>query len=74
MMAKCRLQNPKKEVEAIVLVYHYQVGDNSELMKDLEKKYLSSIVSKTKIKPKHFLDLCEGKCEGNDYSFDSLSI
>ena len=58
MLAKHNIQNPEKEVEAIVLVYHEAVEKNYELMKDLEKKYLSSIVSK--MKPKHFLDICEG--------------
>ena len=60
MMAKCRLQKPNKEVEAIVLVYHEGVNENSQLMKDLEKKYLPSIVSKEKIKPKTPQQLCQG--------------
>ena len=60
MLAKCRLQNPKKEIETMGLVYHYQVADNCELIKDLEKKYLPSIVAKSKMTPKTFQQLCKG--------------
>ena len=60
MMAKCKLQKPKKNVEAIVLVYHHSIDEDSELMKDLEKKYLPSINSKDNIKPKTFKQLCKG--------------
>lgn len=60
MMAKCKIQNPKKELEAIVLVYHDLVTKGSELMKDFEKKFLKSFISKSKLKPKHFLEICEG--------------
>ena len=60
MVAKCKFQKPK-DVEPIVLVYHEQVNENSELMKDLENKYLPSIVSKGKIKPKTFKQFCNGK-------------
>ena len=60
MMAKCKLQKPKKDVEAIVLVYHHSVEEDSELIKDLKKKYLHSITSKEKVNPKTFKQLCQG--------------
>ena len=60
MLAKHNIQNPKKKVEAFVLVYHHNVEEDSEFIKDLEKKYLSSIVSKTKIKLKQFRYICQG--------------
>lgn len=60
MLAKCRLQNPKKEVDTFVLVYHEHVEEDSELMKDLDKKYIQSISSKSNIKPKIFKQLCQG--------------
>ena len=58
MMAQWKLQNPEKEAEAIVLVYHNHVTEGSELMKDLIEKYLSSFVSK--INPKSFRSISQG--------------
>ena len=60
MLPKRKLQKPKEEVEAIVVVYHDQVMRSSELMNDLDEKYLPSIISKSTIKPKTFKQLCKG--------------
>ena len=61
MMAKRKLQVPKKEIEVLVVVYSYQAKKKSELMKDLEERYLPSIAaSEEKIIPKTFKQLCKG--------------
>ena len=64
-MAKCKLQKPMKEVEAFVLVYHHSVKEDSELMKDLEKKYLPTITSKEKVEPRTFKQFCIGNLSKN---------
>ena len=61
MMAKCKLQKPKKEIKPMVVVYHHQIKENSELIKNLESEYLPSITWKENIKPKTFKQLCSGK-------------
>ena len=63
MIAKCKLQNPKKKAESIVLVYHDGVEDNIGLMKDLEEKYLPSITTKENIQPRRFQQFCKGTFE-----------
>ena len=61
MMAKCKLLKPNREIEPIVLVYHHNVKEDSELMKNLEEKYLPSIFSNCLFKPKTFKQICKGK-------------
>ena len=54
MLAKFRLEKPKEEIESIVLVYHHDVKEDSELIKYIEKKYLASFLPNGMIKPKTF--------------------
>ena len=72
MLAKFKLQNPKNEVEAIVLVYHEQVEPDFELMVDFTEKYLPSIICNEMMEPKTFKELCEGKNE-NIFKYRKVS-
>ena len=51
---------PYFRASPIVLVYHYQVNKNSELMNDFKTKYLSSITTDEVIKLKTFKESCKG--------------
>ena len=60
MLAYYKLQ--KIETEVIVLTYHDQVEESSELFKDFGTKYLPSITDdKTNIRITTFQELCQGK-------------
>ena len=61
MIARAKLKIPEHEPEVHVLVYHEHVNESSEIMKDLEEKYLPSLNSDGNVKPKTFLQLCNGK-------------
>ena len=62
-MAHYKLQ--KVETEVIVLTYHEEVNEESELLKDLKTKYLPSISEDKAIKVKTFKQLCKGKLQCN---------
>ena len=65
MMAYYKLQ--KIGTEILVLVYHDEVEEDSELLKDLKTKYLPSITTdKTNIKITTFKALCNGNLFFND--------
>ena len=63
MMAISKLKSPKMKTEVIVLVYHENIKDTSQIIKDLKEKYLPSITSGTNIKPKTFIQFCNGTLE-----------
>ena len=56
-MAHYKLQ--KKETEIMVLIYHDDVEEESELIKDFNRKYLPSLTDQ-EIKVITFKKLCKG--------------
>ena len=63
MLAYYKLQ--KIETEVIVLTYHDDIDESSELLKDLYTKYLPSIIEDKTIKITTFKQLCKGKLQCN---------